>query len=44
MELDAVTVVLLVLLGASLANALDTAFRITPRLADWLVRLFDPLR
>lgn len=39
--MDGVEVVLLVLLGAAIANCLDVMFEFTPRIADWLKKMFE---
>ncbi len=39
--MDAVQVVLLVLLGAAIANCLDVVFQFTPRITDWLRKIFE---
>ena len=40
-HMDVVQVVLLVLLGAAVANCLDVMFHFTPRIADWLKKVFE---
>jgi|GEM_PF-5580015 hypothetical protein len=40
--MDAVLICLLVLLGATIANLVDTVFSLTPRLAEWLKKMFEP--
>ncbi|MDX2152238.1 MAG: hypothetical protein SFV54_15985 [Bryobacteraceae bacterium] len=40
--MDLVQVALLVLLGAAIANCLDTLFHFTPRITDWLKKLIEP--
>ena len=39
--MDVILASLLVVLGAAVSNALDTAFKFTPTIAAWLERLLE---
>lgn len=39
--MDVVGASLLILLGAALANLLDTAFELTPKITSWIGRFLD---
>jgi lipoprotein signal peptidase len=39
--MELVQIGLLVLLGAAVANCLDVMFHFTPRIADWLKKVFE---
>jgi hypothetical protein len=39
--MDIVQTGLLVLLGAAVANCLDVIFHFTPRITDWLKKVFE---
>ncbi|HUS08700.1 MAG TPA: hypothetical protein VMZ52_20515 [Bryobacteraceae bacterium] len=40
LDMDPVLATLLVLLGATIFYLLDEVFRLTPRLSDWLEKVF----